>query len=710
MTEEAKGSADRGIIDRAVEFLRHCEDAEGENRRLALEDTRFRDGQQWPAEVTNSRALEQRPCLTINKTDSYCTQVENEQRQQRPRIKVDPVGGGATKRVADIIQGMIRHIENNKGGGDLTYDTAFGCAITGGFGYGRVLAEYCRDDGFEQDLYLAPIENPFSVYLGPHMWPDGSDCEEALITEMMKKADLKRQFPDADDGANFSPQGTGDGYQNWLNAEEIRVAEYYKLEREKKTLFLLSDGVTFFEDKPPPGLPEGVTVIAKRTSWTKQLHWYKITMLEILERKELPGKYIPIVPIYGKTSVIDGKKKRKGLVRNARDPAMQYNYWRTAMTESVGLAPKAKWMMAEGQDEGYENDWAQANTSAKAILRYKQTDVDGKEAPPPQRLQPEPPPQGVLVAAQSIGEDLSAVLGIVDPAVRIGGNVSGKALNAERQQSNNATFNFYDNLTRSIAQFGRIILDLIPYYYAEPGRIQRILGDDGKAKTVTLNQENPSPGSDTPGPIEAVLNDVTIGEYAVVMDTGPGYSTKRQEAVAILGPIFERNEKLMDVAGDLFFRNLDAPGSEIIADRMAAANPLAQIDENSEVPPGAQMKLKQQEMTIQQMQLAIQQLQQELKLKAGIEQMKQDGANKRTLMQTTAQTHIENLENEAWRQDTLTEAETRRHDTQVRADASIAVAEINQTGKLLDSQANRAHEVKVLEKTAAREEKESERK
>ena len=153
----------RGVIDRAVQFLRLCEEASSENRREALEDIRFRNGQQWPAEVQNSRKLEQRPCLTINKTDAYITSVENEQRQQRPRIKVDPVGAGTTKKVADVIQGLIRHIENNRGGGDLAYDTAFGMAATCGEGYIRVLADYCRDDSFEQDLYLCPIENPFSV-------------------------------------------------------------------------------------------------------------------------------------------------------------------------------------------------------------------------------------------------------------------------------------------------------------------------------------------------------------------------------------------------------------------------------------------------------------------------------------------------------------------------------------------------------------------
>ena len=687
---------DRGIIDKAIAFLKLCEEVDSDNRSEALEDIRFRDGQQWPAEIQNSRQLEQRPCLTINKVDAYVTQVENQQRQQRPRIKVDPVGSEATKKVSEVIQGLIRHIENNRGGGDLAYDNGFSGAATAGVGYWRILADYCRDDSFEQDLYLAPVENQFSVYLDPNsVWPDGSDNEETLITEMMSKHAFKRQYPDADDGANFNQAGTGDSFQNWINKEQIRVAEYYRMERTKAKLVMLPTGETIWEDKIPQGLPVNLDGLPTRIAYRKQLKWYKLTALEVLERRDMPGKYIPIVPVYGKTTVIDGKRKRKGLVRNARDPARMYNFWRTAMTESVALAPKAKWLIAEGQDEGHVNEWANANISARAVLRYKPTDIEGKPTPPPQRIQPEMPPQGILVAASSIGEDLSAVLGIIDPAMRIGGNVSGKALNAERQQSDNATFNFYDNTTRSIAQTGRILLDLIPYYYSEPGRVVRILGDDGKAKNVTLNQQNPSPGPDTPGPVEQVLNDVTVGEYAVVMDTGPGFNTKRQEAVTAMLPLMEKNEMLMEKAGDLIFRNMDFPGADVIADRLAASNPLAQIDDTSEIPPAVQMKLKQQEQQIQQMGQALQAAELELKHKAGIQQMKEEGATKREMIKSTANIHIEDQENQAW-----------MHDTAVKSQTALSVAEINAVRDLLKTSVNNRHDMQTLDKTIEAEERE----
>ena len=391
--------------------------------------------------------------------------------------------------------------------------------------------------------------------------------------------------------------------------------------------------------------------------------WYKMTALEILEQREWPGRWIPIIPVEGNKVTVDGRIKRFGLVRYAKDPQRMYNYWRTAMTESVALAPKAKWLLAEGQDEGHEHEWATANVSAKASLRYKQTDIDGRPAPPPQRLQPEPPPSGAMESAIAISEDLQTVLGVVDPAQKIQGNVSGKALLGERQQSDNSNFHYYDNLTRSIRHTGKIILDLIPFIY-DTERVMRIIGDDGNPKLVTIN------GVDEVG--QVVQNNVTIGEYDVVMDTGPGLNTKRQEAVEAMLPLVGQNEELFKIAGDLIFRNMDFPGAQIIADRLAAVNPLANIDEQSDIPPQAQLAIKQMQQQLQQAGMLVQSLQGELKTKMGIQQMREDAETAREHMRLTAQVHNKEQENIAW-----------MHDIALKANTSLNVEELRGMVQLL---------------------------
>lgn len=713
MTDDKKEPlhpSDAEIIQEAIDFLRRADDAESENRAEALEAYKFRSGQQWPPEIQNSRTLESRPCLVINKVDAYCLQVSNQQRQQRPRIKVEPTSGGATKKVADIIKGMIRHIETNRGGGDLAYDTAFNSAITGGVGYWRGMADYVSESSFDQELYLAPIDNPFSVYRDPSStMPDGSDQEQCVITDVISKRSFRQMYPGKDDGANFKEQGVGDTGPNWVGKDEIRIAEYYKIRRVRDMLIKMPDGSTawkrdmskVFYDALKPSLGED----DERESFHSVVCWYKLTALEVLERRELPGRYIPVFPVFGKVEIIDGKRQLSGLVKNAMDPQRMYNFWRTAMTETVALAPKTKWVIAEGQDEGHENEWATANTSARATLRYKPTDVNGTPAAPPQRLQPEPPPAGAMVMAESMGNDLTSVLGIVDPAMRIGGNVSGKALNSERMQSDNSNFHFYDNMTRTMRFTGVWMLDVFPAYYNQPGRVVRIVGDDGRSGQETINQENPSPGQDAPGPVETVLNDVTVGDYACVMDTGPGYNTKRQESLEVMAPMFERDPELMKIAGDVFFRALDFDGSETIADRLAAANPLAQIDEKSDIPPGVQMKLKQQEAQLQEAAKQVEALQAQLKYRMDVVQVQEEGDTKRTLIKAAADTHIEDQENKAWMEDTQVNAATKRHDTEVRATTALGVAEIRATGELLKTKVNNSHDLTRLQHESTENEK-----
>jgi hypothetical protein len=316
----------------------------------------------------------------------------------------------------------------------------------------------------------------------------------------------------------------------------------------------------------------GVYIVDERPTLRKQVKMIKCTAIEVLEEYDWPGKFIPIVPVYGEEFVVDNKRKKYGMIRQVKDAQRMYNFWKTAITESVALAPKAKWLLAEGQDEGHENEWAQANIKSMPVLRYKQKDIEGVAAPVPSRIQPESPPAGIMAAADGINQDMQAILGIFDPSQQLAGNMSGKALNGQQQQVDLTNFHYYDNLTRSIRHTAKIILDLVPTVY-DTARVMRIIGDDGQPDLVEINKQ----AQDEQG-VQKILNDVTVGEYDVVMDTGPGYNSKRQEAVETMIPLLSKDPQLMNVAGDLIFRNMDFPGAYIIADRLATLNPLSQID------------------------------------------------------------------------------------------------------------------------------------
>ena len=616
-------------IDEAKQFLKMANDADTMNRQEALEDLKFVNGDQWPVELQNSRNLESRPVLTINKLDGYCRQVVNQIRQQRPRPKVHGMNSQSDAKVAEVIQGMIRHIEANSNA-DNAYDTAADYAVRMGWGYIRIRTDYVREDSFEQEIYIDPVDNPFTVYYDINsVLPDGSDAERCLVTTMLSKKDFHKMYPDAED-TSFSQRGTGDSQSEWITKEDIRLAEYFYTVRTREKLLLLSDGSSIFESDFKKSeqmlVAGGVYPIDERMSVKKSIKWCKLTAVEVLEEGEWPGRYIPIIPVYGRHCIVGDKRKKFGMVRHAKDAQRMYNFWQTSLTESVALAPKAKWIMAEGQDEGHENDWAQANIKSFPLLRYKQTDIEGRPAPAPQRLQPEPPPAGIMAASASIDDDIKTLMGIFDPAQLKQGNISGKALNGQQQQVDLSNYDFYDNLTKSQCQVARVILDLIPRIY-DTERVLRIIGDDGKPDLVTVNEYD--------AVNQVVKNNLAVGLYDVVMDTGPGYNSRRQAAVEAMTPILAADPALMQQIGDLWFRNQDFPGADIIADRLATLNPLAQLDEKSDIPPQAQMAIKQLQAQNQQMQQALEQFQVERKQRMDIESVKQEAETKRELLRQT---------------------------------------------------------------------------
>ena len=571
----------RSRLDLAVSAL-------SESREDEIDDLKFYAGSpdnhwQWPADVLATRGAVQgqtinaRPTLTINKLPQHVRQVTNDQRQNRPSAKVIPVDDDADIEIADIFNGMIRHIEYISDA-DVAYDTACENQVAYGEGYMRLLTEYCDDDTFEQDIKIGRVRNSFSVYMDPTIQdPTGADAKWCFVTEDLTKAEYTRLYPDAAPITTLQSLGVGDqSISNWLNEDTIRIADYYYIDYDRATLNQYPGNQTAFN-----GTPEDKMLRAhfgkptkSRESDRPKVKYCKINGYEILAENDWAGKWIPVIRIVGNEFEVDGRLYVSGLVRNAKDAQRMYNYWVSQEAEMLALAPKAPFIGYGGQFEGYEDKWKTANTQNWPYLEVNPDVTDGQGAvlPLPQRAQPPMASSGLLQAKAGAAEDIKSTTGQYNASLGMGSNErSGKAILARQREGDVGTYHYGDNLARGVRHIARQLIDLIPKIY-DTQRVARIIGEDGETKMVKINPDQPQPVNkivDQQGVVIEKIYNPGVGKYDVVATTGPGYATKRQEALEAMAQLLQGNPQLWQVAGDLFVKNMDWPGAQEMAKRFA---------------------------------------------------------------------------------------------------------------------------------------------
>ena len=579
---------DKELLSNARDRMTLAISAWSETREDELEDLRFYAGSpsnhwQWPADVLATRgsvqgqSINARPTLTINKLPQHVRQVTNDQRQNRPSGKVIPADDKGDVEVAEIFDGIVRHIEYISDA-DVAYDTACENQVAYGEGYIRILTEYTDPTSFDQDIKIGRVRNSFSVYMDPMIQdPCGSDAQWCFVTEDIPKDEYERQFPNAQPISSLQDQGVGDqSVSQWVNDETVRVADYYYIEHTKKTLNLYYGNVSALsgspEDKQMVAL--GMKPVRSREVDVKQVKYCKINGFEVLERNDWAGSHIPVVRVIGNEFEVDGRLYLSGIVRNAKDAQRMYNYWTSQEAEMLALAPKAPFIGYGGQFEGYENQWKTANTTNWPYLEVNPdvTDGQGGTLPLPQRSQPPMAQNGLIQAKMGASDDIKGATGQYDSSLGATSNErSGKAILARERQADTGTYHYVDNLARAVRCVTRQLVDLIPKIY-DTERIARIIGEDGTSDMARVNPDQPEPVKkivDERGIVIQKVYNLGVGKYDVCVTTGPSYMTKRQESLNAMTELLQGNPELWAVAGDLFIKNMDWPGAQEMAKRFA---------------------------------------------------------------------------------------------------------------------------------------------
>ena len=612
---EATSSDD--VLEEAKDVFRRCEENESDNRESALSDLKFgRLGEQWDSQDAKSRADDGRPMLTINRMPSYIRQVVNDARQNKPSIRVHPVDDFADPDTAEILNGVIRNIEVVSKA-DIAYDTAIDSAVSGGFGYFRVDVEYACDDTFDMDILINRVANPFTVYGDPSSnEADSSDWNVAFVTELLEDDEFERQYPDAE-LVDWETVKGDEASRLWRLQDSVRVAEYWTRRKVQRNLLKLSDGQMLLEDDFSPNAQyfaeSGIVVVGERPVPSFEVRQHIITGAEVLETNEWAGKYIPLIPVYGDEINVEGKRHFQSLIHFAKDSQRMYNYWRTAATELVALAPKAPFIGPAGAFDG-DTRWGEANKVSYPYLEYE-GDV------PPQRQPFAGMPAGALQESVTASDDIKSVLGLHDASMGAPSNeTSGRAIMARQREGDISTFHFIDNMTRAIRQAGLVILDLIPHVYGDP-RIMRIMGEDGMPQAIPVNQPTPMMGPDGQPQMDEMgqpamrIYDLTAGKYDVTVKAGPSFTTRREEAATQMIDLIRSFPEAAPIMGDILAETLDWPKADEIAKRLKTMLPPVATGGNPEAD-ALRAQLEQGAQFVMQLQQALMSKEQETAIDA----------------------------------------------------------------------------------------------
>ena len=703
--DQADRERKRALWQTAAERFATILEAEKDQRRQELEDLQFDRGRvedHWPADMIEARKattidgiqVAARPCLVINKLTVPVTQVENEMRQARLEPVVKPKPGKTNEKDAEVAQGILRAI-GIQSNAQAAREWAGSRAVRCGRGYYRVDIGYANDGDFEMDILVLLIRNQGSVYLDPyHTQPDASDATYGFQTEDVPFEEAKRRYPELTailaafrDGHDQWTSLT-DKEKTWVNGTKgtVRLAEYFYVEETERWLVEGYDRP--FDTEPDTETIEGLgpyvvgaveQMRRVRKVGQKRVKWALLGPSTVLAESDWPGRYIPFVQVIGRMINVDGQTSYKGVITDAKDAQRVYNYGVSTAVETVAILPRAPWVAAYGQIEKFKRIWQLANQRSFSHLPYEPVSVGGSLAPAPQRTNIQADLSGAASLIAQADNDIKATTGRWDASL---GNMnpqerSGKALRELKLQGEIGSSHFTGNMAMAVRHEATIELDLLKPIYREPGRIARMLGNDGvKEREVMLNapfvrdeQGRPQPA---PTGAQAVFANLKakmlrkplpqVEQYnlaemdfsGVVVDVAPSARTQRDENISFLQSLIDADPNMAPLLADIMAEEMGGTLARKVAARIRAVNPQLKGDEENPLPPEAQAEIAQRDQQIQQLTQALQQAQMAVATNQAKQQaqvqvatIKEQGAAQRIMAQFQANAALERAKLEA---------------------------------------------------------------
>jgi len=551
-----------------------AQSAVANERKQCLEDRRFYSiaGAQWEGKL--GEQFENKPKFEVNKIHLAVIRIINEYRNNRIGVNFISKDGSANNDLADTCAKLYRADEQDSSA-EEAYDNAFEEAVGGGFGAWRLRATYEDEDDEENEQQRIRIEPIFDadscVFFDPDSKrQDKADARYCFVLTAMTCDAYQEEY--GEHPASWNKDITASQF-DWSTTDSVYVAEYYRVEKVKEKVFTyrLIDGSEerYSKEKldsDPSILEEleatGAQEVRSRTIERKRIRKILMSGGRVLEDYGfIAGRYIPIVPVYGKRWYIDNMERCMGHVRLCKDAQRLKNMQLSKLGELSAMSSVEKPILAPEQVAGVQHMWAQDNIeNFPYLLAHPLKDAMGNvvaQGPVAYTKPPNiPPAMGALL--QVTEQDLSDILGNQDSGDEMQSNISGVAVELIQNRLDMQSFIYISNFAKGVRRSGEIWLSMASELYVEDGRKMKVVGNQEEIDSIELFKPIYNEAS---GEVERA-NDLTKAKFDVAIDIGPTSSSKRSATVRSLTNMLPLMGDPMDqqVLGSMIMMNMEGEG------------------------------------------------------------------------------------------------------------------------------------------------------
>jgi hypothetical protein len=563
------------VFDEAMSNFNRIQSALYQERKQCLEDRRFYSiaGAQWEGSLEEQ--FENKPKLEVNKIHLSVVKIINEYRNNRISVDFVSKDGSVdpTDKLTDVCKGLFRADERDSGATEA-YDNAFEEAVGGGMGAMRLVCEYedYEDDENEQQrIRIEPIyDADSSVFFDLNAKrQDKADANHCFVMYSMTPQEYEDEYGESP--ASVAKEIEYVEY-DWYTPDLVYIAEYYCVERVKDVVHifrgLAGDEVKHteseFEDNPEL-LEElsatGYTKVREKKVRKQKVHKYILSGAKILEDcGYIAGKYIPIIPTYGKRWFIDGVERCMGHVRLAKDAQRVKNMLTSKLADIASLSAVEKPIVTPEQIAGHEVRWAEDNIKNYPYLLVNPImDKDGNMIPGGPVAYTKPPsiPPALSALMQVVDVDMKEILGNYNEGDKMLSHVSGKAQELLQRRLDGQAYIYESNFAKTIQRLGEIWLEMAKDVYIEKGRKMKVVDDSGEIGSVELRKLGQSTDGKT-----VEKNDVTKATFDVAVSVGPTSASQREATVrSIMGMLQITNDpETANILQSMALMNMEGDG------------------------------------------------------------------------------------------------------------------------------------------------------